>query len=63
MIRGAASAIGEGVEAAERSPRIHGLLAAQSDHAVLDDRLETIAATGFRFGATRSLLDLDWPTE
>ncbi|MGW0769277.1 hypothetical protein [Streptomyces sp. NPDC002676] len=63
VIRGAASAIGEGVEAAERSPRIHSLLARQSDHAVLDDRVEAIAATGFRFGDTRSLLDLDWPTE
>ncbi|WP_370949610.1 hypothetical protein AB5J62_19240 [Amycolatopsis sp. cg5] len=59
VIRGGASAIGEGVEAAERSDRIRGLLAAQPDHAVLDGRLEAIAAAGFPFRDTRTLLDLD----
>lgn len=63
VIMGGVSAIGEGVEAAERSPLIRGLLATQSDHAALDARLEAIAACGFSFRDTRSLLDLEWPTE
>ncbi|SDW51310.1 hypothetical protein SAMN05421504_101788 [Amycolatopsis xylanica] len=62
VIRGGASAIGEGVEAGERSARIRGLLAGQADHAVLDGRLEAIAAAGFSFRDTRTLLDLEWPT-
>ncbi|MFC0434879.1 hypothetical protein [Kutzneria buriramensis] len=62
VISGAVSAIGEGVEAAEKSPLIRGLLATQSDHALLDERLEAIAAAGFSFRHTRSILDLEWAT-